>query len=70
MSVPTRGDTFAKLIHNLREAQSCAATMAHHHGLQSHSRPDQLAQKGWLGVSELLGRIVAQVTKMAMKGFH
>lgn len=64
MSIPTSGETFAQLIEHLRKAQEKSAMMAHL--LQMHpSRMDELLAKGWLGISELIGRMIEQVTKLA-----
>lgn len=57
----TRGETFAKLLMHLREAQECCAVLGHLEGL--HSAP--LIQQGWYAVSEMLKRTQFQVTKFA-----
>ena len=62
--VPTRGDCFAKLIHHLREAQDQAAMMAHLTNTEG-GQMDRLLAKGWLGIEELLKRMVHQVTNLA-----
>lgn len=61
MGIPTQGEEFAKLVEHLRKAAECAAMLTH------LNRDDSkfLAQ-GWLGVNELLMRLVAQVTKLAI----
>lgn len=64
MSVPTQGESFAKLLEYLRKAQEESATMGHLTGLQG-SAMDQLLAKGWYGISELLGQVCIQVTKLA-----
>jgi hypothetical protein len=62
----TRGETFAKLIHHLREAQDMAAVMAHLHNTEGNDM-DKLLAKGWLGIESLIKRMTEQVTKLAMK---
>lgn len=69
MSVPTRGDTFAKLLEHLRLAQEDAAMLAHLHNTEGNDM-DKLLAKGWLGVSELLKRQCHVITQQAMKGFQ
>lgn len=62
----TRGETFAKLIHHLREAQDMAALMGHLHNTEGNDM-DKLLAKGWLGVSELIKGMTVKVTSLAMK---
>lgn len=68
MSIPTKGETFARLLEHLRLAQEDAAMMAHLENSQGQS--GTLIAKGWLGVSELIKRMIHQVTEMAMKGLQ
>jgi hypothetical protein len=64
MSIPTRGETYAKLMEHLRYAQEDAAMMAHL--LNTESGPmDTLLAKGWLGISELLKMMQHKVTALA-----
>jgi hypothetical protein len=63
MTIPTTGETFAKLIESLREAQDSAATLSH----LERDNDAGLAQ-GWLAVSEMLKLTVTNVTKLATKG--
>ena len=60
----TRGETFAKLIDHLREAQDCAAMLAHLHNTEGNDM-DKLLAKGWLGTSELLKLFAHQVISLA-----
>ena len=60
MSIPTSGEEFSKLIEYLRKAQEASAMLAH---LTRDNDPVQA--KGWLGISELMGRMVIQGTKLA-----
>ncbi len=62
----TRGETFAKMIHNLREAQECAAVLSHLSGLNN----EKLNSQGWLATSEMLKKTAINVTKFAQKGFQ
>lgn len=66
MSIPTRGETFAKLLHHIREAQDCASTIAHLERTESGSHA-QAAANGWLVVSEQLKKFVFTVTEMAKR---
>ena len=63
--VATRGETFTKLLHHIRESQELAAVMAHLHQTEDNHM-DKLLAKGWLGISELFARTATQVTKLAM----
>ena len=65
-SQATRGETFANLLHHLDEARECCAVMAHLHNTED-SGVDALLAKCWLGIAELLLKMRAQVTKLAMK---
>lgn len=69
MSVPTTGETFAKLLHHLREAQDCAATLAHLHNTEEHSIKDIALARGWLSVSEFFKMVQHRVTELA-KGHY
>lgn len=66
LGVPTRGLTYAKLTDHLREAQDCAAMMAHLHNTEGNDM-DKLLARGWLGIEELLKRMNHKVTQLAMK---
>ena len=65
----TRGDAYAKLIHHLQEAADQAAVLSHLHNTED-SQLDKLVAKGWLGVHELILRLVTQITKLAMNKFQ
>lgn len=65
----TRGECYAKMIHHLREAQECAAMLGHLHNTED-SQTDRLFAKGWLGVSELIARMIHQVTEFAKRGMQ
>lgn len=64
MSVPTQGESFAKLIEHIRQAQAECATLSHLAGLQSNHPRDQALAKGWLIVSEQLKLMQRTVTKV------
>jgi hypothetical protein len=65
MSMPTKGEEFAKLIEHLRLAQESASMLAH------LNRDDSaLIAKGWLAVSEMLKLTQHNVTKLATKGLQ
>lgn len=61
MSVPSRGEVFAKLISHLREAQSCIAIMAHLHQTEDSLKDKKLAT-GWLMMEEMFRTIIHKVT--------
>jgi len=64
MTVPTQGEEFTKLLDNLRKAQDNSAMLAHLTRAQG-GRKDKAIADGWISVSELLKRIIFQVTKLA-----
>lgn len=65
MSIPTKGETYAKLLERIRLAQEDAAMMAH-----LIRDDDKLTAQGWLAVSELLKRMQHQIGQLATKGMH
>ena len=65
MSIPTKGEEFAKLIEHLRLAQECMAMLAHVYRDES-----AITAKGWLAWSEMMGNIVIQTTKFAKRGLQ
>lgn len=66
---PSRGETFTKLLHHLREAQDMAAVMSHLSNTEDGSG-DRLHAQGWLAIEELIKRMVKQITELAMKGIQ
>lgn len=65
MSVPTRGEAYAKLMEHLRSAQDQAAVLAHLHNTEGSDKDKALA-RNWLMISELFKRVQGQVTELAM----
>jgi hypothetical protein len=61
---PSRGMVYAKLTDHLREAADCMAVMSHLHQTEGNAT-DTLLAKGWLGMHELILRLITQVTKLA-----
>jgi len=61
---PSRGMVYAKLTDHLREAADCMAVMSHLHNTEGNDM-DKVLARGWLGMHELLLRLIAQVTKLA-----
>jgi 3-dehydroquinate dehydratase len=59
---PTSGESFAKMIHHIREAQEQAAILAH----LANANDDKTMALGWLAVTEQFKKMVHIVTKMAM----
>ncbi len=68
MSVPTRGEEYAKLIEWLRRAQESAATLAHLY--RDDSRTGRPMATGWLTVAEGLKLMQHQVTNLAKRGLQ
>ncbi len=60
---PTKGLAYAKLLEELREAQQSAALLAVLY--DGNDQMDRTLAKGWLGVEELLKRLVNRVTELA-----
>lgn len=65
MSIPTKGEEFAKLIEHLRYAQENCAMLAHLHRDES-----KLTAQGWLAISEMLKLVQGKVTTLATKGLQ
>ena len=64
MSIPTSGESYAKLLEHLRLAQEDAAMLAHLRNAEGDDK-GKLIAKGWLGVSEMLKMLGYKVTEMA-----
>jgi hypothetical protein len=62
---PDRGTTYAKLMEHLRQAQECAALLAHLHNTEGNDR-DKLIARGWLACAELFRKVQFQVTHLGM----
>jgi len=62
MSIPTKGEEFAKLIEHLVKAQECAAMIAH-----LTRDEDKLHAQGWIAVSEMLKLTKIKVTDLARR---
>jgi hypothetical protein len=60
----SRSEVYMKLLDHVREAQDCAALMAHLHNTEG-SDVDKVLSKGWLGMSEMFKLIAHQVTLLA-----
>jgi hypothetical protein len=67
--VVTRGETFAKLLFHVREAQDQAAVMSHLENTEDGPH-HAAAAKGWMVISEQLKRFVHVVTEMAKGGLQ
>lgn len=65
--VPTQGEAFAKLLEHLRLAQEDSAMLAHLHQANDKHSGKALS---WLAVSELLKKMVHQVTELAKRGMQ
>lgn len=64
MSIPTHGETYAKLIEHLRLAQEDAAMLGHLRRAEGDSKGRILAD-GWLTVSEALKLMQRKVGQLA-----
>jgi len=64
MGVPTRGETYTKLLYHVHMAEEQAAMMAHLHNTED-SHKDKALARGWLSVSELFRQLAIKVTNMA-----
>jgi len=60
----SRSEVYMKLLDHVREAQDCAALMAHLHNTEGND-VDKVLAKGWLGMSELFKLLAHQVTLLA-----
>jgi hypothetical protein len=63
MTIPTEGETYSKLMEHLRQAQECAAMMAHLHNANDHRE----AAKSWLVVSENFRKMQRTLTELATR---
>lgn len=66
MSVPTKGETYAKLMEHLRKAQEESAMLAHLFNMENNN-PYSLH---WLAVSENFKRTQYIVTALAKRGLQ
>jgi hypothetical protein len=64
--VPTSGESFAKLLHHIREAQEQASVLAHLH----NANDDRTMALGWLAVEEQLKRMTHTLTQLATRGLQ
>lgn len=62
----TRGECFAKVLDLLDQLRDQVIVMSHLHNTETNDT-DKILAKGWLGMSELLGRLREQFTKLAMR---
>lgn len=67
--IPTRAEAYTKLMHHLSEACDQAAVLSHLHNTED-SQMDKLIAKGWLGIHQLLLRMITQITKLAANKFQ
>ncbi len=66
--VVTRSDAYTKLMWHLRESADQAAVLSHLHNTEE-SELDKLQARGWLGIHELLLRMIAQITALVANKF-
>ena len=66
---PTRAEAYLKLMHHLTEAADQAAVLSHLHNTEA-SPMDGVLAKGWLGIHELILRLVAQIRSLAANKFQ
>jgi hypothetical protein len=62
MSLPSEADKFSELVEHLRKGAEAAYMLGH---LCADS--DETKSHGWLGVGQLMERMVIQVTQLATK---
>jgi hypothetical protein len=65
----TRAEAYLQLMDHLRNAADMAAMLSHLHNTE-HNQMDKLMAKGWLGIHELLLRMITQITKLAANKFQ
>jgi len=63
----SHGEVYVKLLEDLTHSQEGAAMLAHLTRAQSAGPKDIALADGWIAVSELLKRMIHQVTKLATK---
>jgi hypothetical protein len=66
--IPSRSTVYMKLCDTLRDAQDCAAMMAHLHNTENDA--DKLHAQGWFAIEELLKRLIHQITALAAGKTH
>ena len=66
MTIPTKGESFAKLIEHIRLAQEDSATLAH----LSNANDERQIAIAWLAVSEMLKKVQHNITQLATKGLQ
>lgn len=66
MSIPTTGESFAKLIEYIRKAQEEAATLAHLH----NANDQRVLARGWLSISEMLKKTQHTIIQIASGKMH
>lgn len=66
--IPTRDGAYSKLTWHLREAADQAAVLSHLFNTED-SELDKLQARGWLGIHELLLRMITQITKLVANKF-
>lgn len=64
MSVPSRGECYARLVEFLRKAQEESAMLAHLHSTESSDKDKSIAMM-WLVVEDQLKKLVHSVTLVA-----
>ena len=69
MAVPSRGEVFSKMLEHLREAQSCASTLAHLYRADSGGIAFQMS-KGWLLIEDMLNKMCQRITLMGQGKLH
>jgi len=69
MTVPTKGETYSKLIEHLRLAQEDAAMLMHLHNAEGDG-PGMVLAKGWWHVGENLKKMQGYVTGLAKRGLQ
>lgn len=63
MSLPSEAEKFSELVEHLRKGSEAAYILGH---LCADS--DKLKSHGWLGIGQLMEKMVTQVTRLATRG--
>jgi hypothetical protein len=69
MSVPTKGETYYKLMEHLRLAQEDAAMLMHLNNAEGDG-PGMVLARGWWHVTEQIKKMQGHITALAKRGLQ
>lgn len=69
MPIPTRGETYSRLLEHLRKAQEESAMMGHLLSAEG-AKEDKVLGNAWITISELLKQMQHNVTQLATRGLQ